>query len=208
MQQLYKKLDRTIFISCLAILLLAAIIQSCQLVCGNAVLFNKCPNSEIEENLLITYEFENFLFKAPDTWKFDTTHIDGYKNYILINDSKHSEKFDNIETFTITEMTVESGYDFEGEFQKFVKVEISKQNQSIVGIEEELKTEYSKMAGIYTVGINTENKYTFETMAKCVLESNKMFWLNSTSNSKLEENRNICMSKEIMETFKIKKPSR
>ena len=187
-------------------LLLAFIIQSCQLVCGNTVIFDKCPKSEIRDNLNITYEFENFLFKAPESWTLDTTEIDGFKNYILINDPEYSETADNIETFTITEMTVQNEYDFESEFSKFVKTEITRPNQSIVGIEEELKTEYQRMAGIYTVGINSDNQYTFETMAKCVLESNKMFWLNSASHSKLEENRNICMSKEIMETFKIKNP--
>lgn len=208
MKPLNKKLYQSLLISCFIIFLLAVLFQSCQLVCGNAIIFDKCPNSEIQENLEITYEFENFSFRSPKTWKFDTTNIDGCKNYILINDSKHSEKVDNIETFTITEMEVQNEYNFEGEFEKFVKVEISRPNQSIVGIEAKLKTDYQKMAGIYTVGINSENQLTFETMAKCVLESNKMYWLNSTSHSKLEENRSICTSKEIMASFKIKKSSR
>lgn len=208
MQQLNNKLYQSLFISCCIIFLLAAQFQSCQLVCGNAAIFDKCANSEIQESFEISYEFENFSFKAPKTWEFDTTIIDGYKNYILINDSKHSEKVDDIETFTITEMKVRNEYNFEVEFEKFVNVEILRPNQSIVGIETDLKTEYQKMAGIYTVGINEDNQLTIETMTKCVLESNKLYWLNSTSHSKREENRNICTLKEIMATFKIKKSSR
>lgn len=176
--------------------------QSCQTTCGNAAIFDSCDKSAIQKEPLVTYEFENFSFDAPESWSFDTTHINDDVNYILSNDLR-SQK-DKLEIFTITESNVSASFDFDEAFESFEQKNSLDKNQSVVGLEKFKDSRFEKKAGIYFSGVDHASNESYETMAIWVLKKNTLYCLNASSYDVAMEKENICTSKEIIQSFSIK----
>lgn len=186
----------------LMLLLFTILIQNCQTKCGNYVIFEKCENGSIKEELFKEHKYESFKFKAPKSWHLEVTKTGDFVNYQLINENKASIKEDNIETFVITTTKVSKQYRFKEEFEKFVKEQNQIDGQIICGIETFEEHQFENKSGIYIAGTNEEINMKYERLAICILNDDTLYWLNSTSHSEKEENINICIGKEIISTFK------